>query len=53
MKKPELNENKLTIEVFNKLLGEGIVEVRKRFIGKNIPMHKIVDGKIVAINPIV
>ena len=51
MKKPELNEDKLSIEDFNKLLGDGIVNVRNKFKAKNIPMHKIVDGKIIALTP--
>ena len=51
MRKPELNEDKLSLDDFNKLLSEGIVVVRKKFIAKNIPMHKIIDGKIIAINP--
>ena len=51
MKKPELNEDKLSIEDFNKILSDGIYEVHKRFIAKNIPMHKLLNGKIITINP--
>jgi hypothetical protein len=49
MKKPDFDDDKMTPEAWEALIKKGMDKVKRQYAAKNVPMHHIVNGQIIAI----